>query len=155
MTTCAHIREHGHTESLVDSLLAIVCPGPVQEERRTLTRLIHQARASARAGELDAALSILAALDLAHAPRDLARWAYSEWLDLVRRRFTSNGLAVYSAGTGRAAVLECSPESGAATVVAVLGLRWAPGKAVSSRCLRGLKPLHRADSRGGAPCRAS
>ena len=155
MTTCAQTQDHGRTEFLVDRLLAIVCPGAVEEDRRTLARLIHQSRASARAGDMDGALATLASADLAKAPRDLARWAYTEWLDLARRRFPSESLVVYSPGTGRAAILECGPDADTATVVAVLGLGWQPGKVLSRRCLRGVKLLHAAGESGGAPCRAS
>ena len=34
-----------------------------------------------------------------------ACWAYSEWLDLIRRRFGKKGVLVYSPGAGRASAL--------------------------------------------------
>ena len=47
---------------------------------------------------------------------------------------------VYSQGTGRAAAL-VHRSDGSLEVAAVLGMRWEPGKLVSRRSLRGLKPL--------------
>ncbi len=45
--------------------------------------------------DLERALAVLASVDTAKATKTEARWAHSEWLDLVRRRFTDcgNGLA--------------------------------------------------------------
>ena len=70
-----------------------------------------------------------------------ARWAYAEWLDLARRRFRDGGALVYSPDTGRAAVLAPGGAAGSLEVLAVLGMRWRPGKLVSGRSLRGLRPL--------------
>ena len=50
---------------------------------------------------------------------------------------------VYSQGTGRAAALVPRGD-GTLEVAAVLGMRWRPGKLVSERSLRGLRPLGRA-----------
>ena len=47
---------------------------------------------------------------------------------------------VYSQGTGKAAAMVPTGD-GALEVAAVLGMRWEPGKLVSRRSLRGLKPL--------------
>ena len=71
-----------------------------------------------------------------------ARWAFSEWNQLVKRQFGGRDAMVYSQGTGRAAALV--PQAGGSEtleVVAVLGMRWRPGKVVSGRSLRGLRPL--------------
>ena len=48
---------------------------------------------------------------------------------------------VYSQGDGRAAALVPTGDDGSLEVVAVLGMRWRPGKVVSRRSLRGLRPL--------------
>ena len=72
-----------------------------------------------------------------------ARWAYAEWTDLVRRRFGDRGALVYSQGTGKAAALVPTGD-GTLEVAAVLGMRWEPGKLVSRRSLRGLRPLAKA-----------
>ena len=78
--------------------------------------------------------------------RSQARWAYAEWLDLARRRFGDSGALVYSPGTGPAAVLAPWGDGPALEVLAVLGMRWLPGKTVSRRSLRGLRPLDRGTS---------
>ena len=68
-------------------------------------------------------------MDMAKATTREARWAYAEWKHLVKRRFGDRDVTVYRQGAGRAAVL---------------GMRWRPGKLVSERSLRGLRPLGRA-----------
>ena len=50
-------------------------------------------------------------------------------------------MAVYSQGAGRAAALVPGGDRGTPEVAAVLGMRWRPGKLVSRRSLRGLRPL--------------
>ena len=60
----------------------------------------------------------------------------------MRRRFGGSGALVYSQGTGRAAVLVPTGDGGTLEVAAVLGMRWRPGKVVSGRSLRGLRPLN-------------
>ena len=59
---------------------------------------------------------------------------------MVKRRFADRDALVYSQGTGRAAALVPTGD-GALEVAAVLGMRWLPGKVVSRRSLRGLRPL--------------
>ena len=76
---------------------------------------------------------------MAKAEPHQARWAFAEWKQLVKRRF-GGGALVYSQGTGRAAAL-VPLDSGTLEVAAVLGMRWEPGKVVSRRSLRGLRPL--------------
>ena len=110
-----------------------------------VARIVHKVRRMRQAGDLDGALAVLAGLDSATATSGEARWAYSEWLDLVRRRFGDSGPMVYSQGTGRAAALTSS-EDGSLEVVAVLGMGWQTGKLVSRHSLRGLRPLV-----GGSP----
>ena len=133
-------------EELVDRVLEALlgaAPGPVQ----TIRGSVHEARRLCRAGDLEGALTVLASIDLAQAGEQEARWAYAEWLGVARRRFAGReGAAVYSPGTGRAAVLAPHP-GGALEVLAVLGMRWEPGKLVSRRSLRGLRPL----AKGSAP----
>ena len=93
-----------------------------------------------KAGDLDGALVIFAGVDSAKAETKEARWAYAEWTQLVKRRFGDRDALVYSQGTGRAAAL-VPTVNGALQVASVLGMRWRPGKIVSRRSLRGLKPL--------------
>ena len=56
-----------------------------------------------------------------------ARWAYAEWVGLAKRRFTDGGSALYSPGTGKAAVLAPRGD-GTLEVLAALGMRWQPGQ---------------------------
>ena len=103
-------------------------------------RAIHEARRLRHAGEHDAALGVFAALDLSCATDSERRWTYAEFLDLARRHIGNVPAQVYSLGTGRAAVL-APRDDGTLEVRAVLGMRWRPGRIVSQRSLRGLKPL--------------
>ena len=58
---------------------------------------------------------------------------------MVRRRFGGRNVVLYTQGTGRAAVLVLHGDE-TLEVAAVLGMRWKPGKLVSRRSLRGLRP---------------
>ena len=141
-------------EELVDRLFEAMGFG---EETETVTQSaakgIHEARRLRQAGDLDSALGVLAGIDMVRAEIREARWAFSEWTQLVKRQFGSRGAMVYSQGTGRAAALVPIGDSGALEVAAVLGMRWRPGKVVSGRSLRGLRPLNACPEpaeRGGA-----
>ena len=128
---------------LVDQLMAAL----FKEETETpaepsATRSIHEARRLRQAGDVDGALAVLAGVDTAKAATREARWAFSEWTQLVKRRFGGSGALVYSQGTGQAAALVPTGDGGTLEVAAVLGMRWQPGKVVSGRSLRGLRPLH-------------
>ena len=103
-------------------------------------RSIHEARRLRQAGDVDGALALLAEVDTASADTNQARWAFSEWKQLVKRRFGERDPVVYSQGTGKASALAPLGD-GTLEVVAVLGMRWRPGKVVSGRSLRGLRPL--------------
>ncbi|MCY4619184.1 MAG: hypothetical protein OXD50_11660 [Chloroflexi bacterium] len=130
-------------EELVDRLIDAVFG--LDEPAQPVTspaRAIHEARRLRHTGEHDAALGVFAALDLSGSTDGERRWAYAEFLDLARRTFSEEQTQVYRPGTGRAAVLAPRDE-GTLEVRAVLGMRWRPGKIVSQRSLRGLKPLAR------------
>ena len=129
-------------EELVDQLFAAMgfTDGPETAEQ-SATRSIHEARRLRQAGDVDSALGVLGSVDAGKATPREARWAFSEWSQLVRRRFGSRDALVYSQGTGRAAALVPHGDGGTLEVAAVLGMRWRPGKLVSRRSLRGLKPL--------------
>ena len=123
---------------VIDALLASI--GGKRD--RSVARAVHDARRQRQAGDLDGAMAAFADLDPADASETEARWAYGEWIGLVRRRFAGSGAAVYSPGTGRAAVLaQTEGEDGMLEVLTVLGMRWQPGQRVSRRSLRGLRPL--------------
>ena len=127
-------------EELVDRVFEALL-GAAPEPAPGVARSVHEARRLRRQGELDSALAVLASADLAQATERETRWLYGEWLGIARRRFAGREDAlVYGPGTGRAAVLAPHP-GGALEVLAVLGMRWEPGKVVSRRSLRGLRPL--------------
>ena len=137
-------------EELVDQLMAAM--GFKEQETETETasvpeipsvaKRVHEARRLRQAGDVDGALAVLAGVDAEKAETREARWAFSEWTQLVKRRFGGRGALVYSQGTGRAAALVPTGDGGTLEVAAVLGMRWRPGKVVSGRSLRGLRPLN-------------
>ena len=128
-------------EELVDQLIAAMFK---EEEPETAepsaVRSIHEARRLRQAGDLEGALAILASMDAAKTEPHQARWAFAEWTDLVNRRSGGADILVYNQGTGRAAAL-VPRTGGSLEVAAVLGMSWRPGKVVSRRSLRGLRPL--------------
>ena len=137
--TAAGDRPGRTLEELVDRVFEALL-GAAPEPEPSIARSVHEARRLRRQGELDSALAVLASADLTEATERETRWLYGEWLALARRRFAGREAVVYSPGTGRAAVLAPHP-GGALEALAVLGMRWEPGKVVSRRSLRGLRPL--------------
>ena len=133
-------------EELVDRVIAALFKeetepqAPVTTATQSVARSVHEARRFRQTGNFDGALAVFAGMDLAKAETREARWAYAEWTQLVKRRFGDRDALVYSQGTGRAAAL-VPTVNGALQVASVLGMRWRPGKVVSRRSLRGLKPL--------------
>ena len=135
------VRPRRSLEGLVDQLIAAMFKEPEAVVEPSATRSIHEARRLRQAGEVDTALAVLGDVDVAKATPRETRWAFSEWKQMVRRRFGDREALVYSQGTGRAAALAPHGDGGMLEVVAVLGMRWRPGKVVSGRSLRGLRPL--------------
>ena len=143
-------------EELVDQLMAAMFPArpeavvveatvaetPTAMAPQSVARSVHEARRLRQAGDVDGALAVLGGADMAEAERHEARWAFSEWKQLVKRRFGGRDALVYSQGAGRAAAVAPQGDGGPLEVVAVLGMRWKPGKLVSGRSLRGLRPLN-------------
>ena len=134
-------------EELVDQLMAAMFPAKPNTAAETaatpsVARSVHEARRLRQAGDVDGALAVLAGMDPAKAEKHEARWAFSEWSQLVKRRFGDRDALVYSQSTGRAAALVPHGDDGALEVAAVLGMRWKTGKLVSRRSLRGLRPLN-------------
>ena len=128
-------------EELVDRLIdALFSANTETAEPQTATRSIHEARRLRQSGDVDTALEVLGSIDTAKAEPKQVRWAFSEWKGLVRRRFGDRGAVLYSQGAGRASALVPQGD-GTLEVAAVLGMRWRPGKVVSERSLRGLRPL--------------
>ena len=139
------VRPRRSLEELVDRLIAALFGEETVEAAPSATRTIHEARRLRQAGDMDAALAMLGGVDAARAAPGEVRWAFAEWKQMLRRRFGGRHLAVYSQDTGRAAALAPRVD-GTLEVVAVMGMRWRPGKVVSGRSLRGLRPL----AKGGA-----
>ena len=132
-------------EELVEGLMdALTFKEETETAEPSAARSIHEARRLRQAGDVDGALEALAGVDTARAETNQARWAFAEWKQVVKQRYGDRSPVVYSQGTGRAAALVPQGD-GTLEVVAVLGMRWRPGKVVSGRSLRGLRPL-----RGGA-----
>lgn len=137
-------------EELVDRIIdAIFGPDETVQPLTSPARGIHEARRLRQTGDLDRALAVFSDLDLSEATEGERRWAHTEFLDLARRRFRADDALVYRPGRGRAAVLTDNADADDDTleVRAVLGMRWRPGKVVSQRSLRGLRPL----AKGAAP----
>ena len=139
----AVVRPRRSLEELVDRLIGTLFPAQTETAEPSVTRSIHEARRLRQAGDIDSALAVFAGVDTAKAETHQARWAFDEWRDLVRRRFGDRNAVLYSQDAGRAAVLAPRGD-GLLDVAAVLGIRWPPGKVVSERSLRGLRPLERA-----------
>ena len=137
----------GRLEELVDRLLAaLLSPDSEQlDPAPNLVTAVHDARRLRQSGDLDGSLAVFADVDTANATDGQLRWLYAEWLDIARRRFDGDKVALYSPATGRAAAL-VEREDGSLATVAVLGMRWPVGKLVSRRSLRGLKPLAKGGS---------
>ena len=129
-------------EELVDRLIdALFGLDPAVPARTSPARDIHEARRLRQSGELDRALAVFAELDLTGATEGETRWTTAEFLDLARRCLGGDDAWLYRASTGRAAVLTLLDDDEMLEVRAVLGMRWRPGKLVSRRSLRGLRPL--------------
>ena len=94
-------------EELVDQLMATLTfkDEKVEVREPSAARSIHEARRMRQAGDVDGALAVLAEMDTVGAETKLARWAFTEWMQLVKRLFRDRGAMVYSQGTGRAAAL--------------------------------------------------
>ena len=139
----AVVRPRRSLEELVDQLIAAMFKEPETEAvvEQSATRSIHEARRLRQAGQIDTALAMLGDVDTGKATPREVRWAFSEWKQMVRRRFGDRDALVYSQGAGRAAAVAPQGDGGTLEVVAVLGMRWKPGKVVSGRSLRGLRPL--------------
>ena len=137
------VRPKRSLEELVDRLmdaLFTTMERETQTAEPSAARSIHEARRLRQAGDVNGALEVLAGIDTARAETNQARWAFAEWKQLVKRWFGDRGAVIYSQGTGRVAAL-VPKDDGTLEVVAVLGMRWLPGKVVSERSLRGLRPL--------------
>ena len=143
--TMTEARPRRSLEELVDRVMAALFSEEPETapatETPSVAKSVHEARRLRQTGDVEGALAVLAGMDTTKAEPHQARWAYAEWTDLVRRRVGDQEAVVYSQGTGRAAALVPTDDGGTLEVAAVLGMRWRPGKLVSGRSLRGLRPL--------------
>ncbi len=141
MTTAAINKDRGLSlEALVGRLMDALWWEKPRAREASMAHTIHEARRLRQAGDLDGALAAFVGLDQTKAAKVEACWAYTEWLDLVKRKFGGSEVMVYSPGTGRAAALAARDGDGL-EVLAALGMRWQPGKVLSRRSLRGLRFL--------------
>ena len=141
-TTDMESRPRRSLEELVDQLFAAMgFKDEPETAEPSATRSIHEARRLRQAGDVDTALAVLGSVNVAQATPRETRWAFSEWTGLVKRRFGNKDAVLYSQGAGRAAALVPTGDGGTLEVAAVMGMRWRPGKVVSERSLRGLRPL--------------
>ena len=101
MTNQATVGDRRGLEELVDRVMDALLGEKIAESTPSVARSVHDARRMRRAGDLDGALAVLGGVDTERAAPNEARWAYSEWMDLARRRFARDGATVYSQGTGR------------------------------------------------------
>ena len=113
-TMATVVRPRRSLEELVDQLFAAM---GFKDETETAepspTRSIHEARRLRQAGQaLDGALAVFAGMDMAKATTREARWAYTEWKQLVKRRFGDRDVTVYRQGAGRAAALAPTATAG-------------------------------------------
>ena len=142
-TTATAVRPRRSLEELVEQLFAAMgFRDEADTVEQTATRSIHEARRLRQAGDVDTALAVLGDVNVAKATPREVRWAFSEWKGLVKRRFGGRDAVLYRQGEGRAAALVPQGNDGTLEVAAVLGMRWRPGKVVSGRSLRGLRPLN-------------
>ena len=86
-------------EELVDRLMEAMFGAETDTADRSVTQTIHEARRLRQAGDVDGGLAILAGMDMAQVETREARWAFSEWKQMVRRRF-GVGVLIYSQGHG-------------------------------------------------------
>ena len=128
-------------EELAKNLVATLFGTAPETWEMSAERGIHDARRMRRRGDLDDALAVLEGLDVSDADHRAARWAHAEWTDVVRRRFAGRDVLLYGQGAGRAAALTPVGDGRTLEVLAALGMRWQPGRTVSRRSLRGLRPL--------------
>ena len=136
-----HERQGRSLEEMARNLVATLFGTAPDTWEISVERGIHDARRMRRRGDLDGALAVLEGLNVSDAEPGAARWAHAEWTDIVRRRFAERDALLYSQGAGRAAALTPIGDGRTLEVQAVLGMRWRPGRIVSRRSLRGLRPL--------------
>ena len=117
-TMATVVRPRRSLEELVDRLMAALFSEQPETapatETPSVAKSVHEARRLRQAGQaLDGALAVFAGMDMAKATTREARWAYTEWKQLVKRR--SWGCAGGPASSSRSAAWRgCGPWGGLA-----------------------------------------
>ena len=148
--TMTEVRPRRSLEELVDRLMAALFreePEKATTETPSLSQSVHEARRLRQAGDpvsstgqaIDTALAVFAGMDMAKATTREARWAYTEWKHLVKRRFGDRDVTVYRQGAGRAAALVPRGD-GTLEVAAVLGIAGGPASSSRSAACGGCGP---------------
>ena len=95
--TMTDVRPRRSLEELVDRLIAALFKEEepeaeqAQAETPSVAKSLHEARRLRQAGDVDRALAVLAGTDTTKAEPHQARWAYTEWTDLVRSGGSGTG----------------------------------------------------------------
>ena len=85
-------------EELVDRVIDALFASNHDQSQETVARRVHDARRLRKAGDLDGALVVFASVEPDTTAPNEVRWAYVEWLSLVRRTYGDRDLLVYSQG---------------------------------------------------------
>ena len=88
--TMTEARPRRSLEELVDRLIAALFkeePEKAATETASVAKSVHEARRMRQAGDVDGALAVLVGTDTTKAEPHQVRWAYAEWMQLVKRRF--------------------------------------------------------------------
>jgi hypothetical protein len=82
----------------VDRVMDALFASNHEQPQETVARRVHNARRLRKAGDLDGALAVFASVEPDTTGPNEVRWAYAEWLSLVRRTYRDRDLLVYSQG---------------------------------------------------------
>ena len=100
-TTDTVDRPRRSLEELVDRLIDALFTANTETEESSATRSIHEARRLRQSGDVDTALAVLGSVNVTQATPREARWAFSEWKQMVRRRFGGGKIMLYKPGHGK------------------------------------------------------
>ena len=142
--TTAGDRPGRSLEELVDRVFEALL-GAAPEREESIARSVHEARRLRQQGDLDGALALLAAVDLKGVTERETRWAYAR---VARRGAAALRRAGHPALQPRQRAsrrARPAPRRGARGAGRP-GDALAPGKTVSRRSLRGLRPLAKGGS---------
>ncbi len=92
-------------EEMVEQLIETLFPAQTETAEPSATRTIHEARRLRQARDVDGALDVLTGMAMAKMTAREVRWAFSEWMGLVKLRFAGRDALLDREGVGWAAVL--------------------------------------------------